>query len=99
MRNLAHFPSCGLLTHYMEGWRGKKALNIIAFYYVLGQDILIMNSLGHFNMTGQKEGDLAPQSSLVGINVEQKFDLSLVCVVVFNRLVQEGSLIAMGKCF
>lgn len=50
-----------------------------------------------FNMIGQKEGDLAPQSSLVGTNGEQKFDLYLVCVVVFNRLVQEGSLIAMGK--
>lgn len=49
-----------LPTHYMESWRGKKALNILAFYYVLGKDILIMNFWGHFNMTGQKEGDLAP---------------------------------------
>lgn len=81
----------------MESWRGKIALKILAFYNVLGQDILIMNSLGHFNMTGQNEGVLAPQSSKVGVKGEQKFDLSLVCVVVFNRLVQEGSLIAMGK--
>lgn len=36
-----------------------------------------MDSLGHFNMIGQKEGDLAPQNSFLGINGERKFDLSL----------------------
>lgn len=61
MRNLAFFSL--LPTHYMESWRGKIALKILAFYNVLGQDILIMSSLGHFNMTGQNEGVLAPQSS------------------------------------
>lgn len=70
-------PSLLWLSHTLQGGLAKERTLIIAFIIFL--DILIMNSLGHFNTTAEGRRPGFPKQ-LGRKNGEKKFVLSLLFV-------------------